>query len=349
MKELAKGVDVSTHNGAIDWKKVKQSGISFAIIRAGFGNTDTQRDAKFIANMNGALEAGLKVGAYWFSYALTPEEAKKEAEVFAGIMEPYRGRVQYPLYYDYEYDSQRCAAQQGASVTRELVTAMTEAFCSRLRELGWYSGYYTNLDYLRNWVDAKALTEYSLWLADYTGGPDTDCGLCQTGSTGKVNGISGNVDTDIAYADLPTLIRKSGLNGLSSNTAQPSGTCTGNGVRIRKEAHTAGKILAHANMGDQLLLLDDDGWGWSKVQTDSGVTGWIYNRYLNAPNRSASLRVVCNGTNVNLRESPSLTGKVLRQLQPGDEKELVCILPSGWLDVGEGYLYYDKSYLSLEK
>ena len=120
-------------------------------------------------------------------------------------------------------------------------------------------------------------------------------------------------------------------------------------MRIRKEAHTAGEILTHANMGDRLLLLDDDGWGWSKVQTASGITGWIYNRYLTAPGRSASRRAVCHGTNVNLRKTPSLSGKVLRQLQPGDEKELVCILPSGWLDVGEGYLYYDKSYLSLEK
>lgn len=125
------------------------------------------------------------------------------------------------------------------------------------------------------------------------------------------------------------------------------GTCTGNGVCIRKEAHTAAQTLGTANKGDKLELLDDDGWGWSKVKFN-GVTGWMYNEYVSGSGRSNPKTVYCNGTAVNLRKSPSTSAKVVRQLNKGDKVTLVSINPDGWLDVDGGYLYYDKSYLEIK-
>ena len=139
----------------------------------------------------------------------------------------------------------------------------------------------------------------------------------------------------------------SGSTSSGTTSTTRIGTCTGDGVRIRAEAHTAAKILGNANKGDKLELLDDDGWGWSKVKAN-GVTGWMYNDYINGSGRSKPKTVHCSGTYVNLRKSPSTSAKVVRQLNPGDKITLISINPDGWLDVDGGYLYYDKSYLEIK-
>ena len=163
------------------------------------------------------------------------------------------------------------------------------------------------------------LSRYDLWLADYTGGPNYDCGMQQFTSSGKVDGITGGVDMDTAFYDYPTRIREKGCNHLSGDkpaTSKPSttktGTCTGDGVRIRAEAHTAAKVLGSADKGDRLELLDDDGWGWSKVKAN-GVTGWMYNDYINGTGCSKPKTVHCGGSYVNLRQGPSTSAKIVRQ------------------------------------
>ena len=87
-----KGIDVSSHNGAIDWDKVRAAGTEFAILRAGYGKYASQQDSRFAANAEGALAAGVACGAYWFSYALTPDDAREEAQLCAQVLGPYRGR-----------------------------------------------------------------------------------------------------------------------------------------------------------------------------------------------------------------------------------------------------------------
>lgn len=216
-----KGIDVSQHNGAIDWPKVKKAGMEFAIVRAGYGRFRNQTDKLFAQNAQGALDAGLHLGAYWFSYALTPDEAREEASLCSEVLAPYRGRLGFPVYFDYEYDSERYAKEHDVSPDRELRTQLICAFCAELERRGWRAGVYTNNDYLKNRVDASRLSPWELWLADYTGGPDISCGMQQTGSTGRVDGISGNVDTDTAFTDYPALVREKGWNGF---TAQASGS-----------------------------------------------------------------------------------------------------------------------------
>ena len=211
-----KGIDVSYRQGLIYWEKVKAAGIDFAILRAGMGKYIRQKDSRFEQNAFGALSAGLYVGAYWFSYATTPEEARQEAQVCAGVIEPYKGKFDFPVYFDYEYDSERYSKEQGVTPTQELREALAQAFCEEIEAQGWRAGVYTNNDYLKNRWRLDVLKQWEIWLADYTGGPDVSCGMQQTGSTGTVNGISGNVDTDTAFVDYPSLIRNDGWNGFTA-------------------------------------------------------------------------------------------------------------------------------------
>lgn len=190
------GIDVSTHQGEIDWKKVKNAGIKFVIIRTGYGDTLVNRnqiDRRFHENMRGALAAGIRVGAYHFSYAGTESAARQEAR---GALELVRGySLTYPIFFDYEYDSDRLAGK----LSRERLTKVAQAFLREIEAGGYQAGVYANLDFVRNRYDMAKLAGYDLWLADYNSTPHYSCAIQQTSSNGRVNGISGAVDTDVAY------------------------------------------------------------------------------------------------------------------------------------------------------
>lgn len=241
-----KGIDVSKYQELIYWEKVKAAGIDFAIIRAGMGKYITQIDPRFEQNAFGALSAGLHVGAYWFSYATTPDEAKEEARLCADTIAPYKGKFDFPVYFDYEYDSERYSEERGVTPTRELREALAQAFCEEIEAHGWRAGVYTNNDYLKSRWRLEVLKQWEIWLADYTGGPDISCGMQQTGSTGRVDGISGNVDTDTAFVDYPSLIRNDGWNGFTAAAAENWISDTTNGVNnpvlIAPDAHYTVKI-----------------------------------------------------------------------------------------------------------
>ena len=242
-----KGIDVSSHQGTIDWRKVGAAGVEFAIVRAGYGRFANQADKQFRKNVEGALAAGLHAGAYWFSYAMSPDEAREEAALCASALEPYRGRLEFPIYFDYEYDSERYSRAHGVTPTKALREQLAAAFCMELERRGWRAGVYTNKDYLNNRWSLAALSAWELWLADYTGGPDVSCGMQQTGSKGRVDGISGNVDTDAAFADYPALIRAGGWNGFGKEAAEKGWTSdttngTDNPVLIAPDSHYTVKI-----------------------------------------------------------------------------------------------------------
>lgn len=239
-----KGIDVSSHQGKIDWEKVKAAGIEFAIVRAGYGKYESQIDVMFQKNADDALAAGLHVGAYWFSYALNVEDAKLEAQRFADVLEPYKKRFDFPVYFDYEYDSENYSARNGITPTATLRESLVKAFCDEIQARGWRAGVYTNNDYLRNRWRFEVLDEWEIWLADYTGAPDVECGMQQTSSTGKVNGISGNVDMDTSFVDYPSLIKNDGWNGwtVAANWISDTTNGTDNPVVIAPDAHYTVKI-----------------------------------------------------------------------------------------------------------
>lgn len=210
-----KYIDVSNHQGTIDWEKVKAAGIDGAIIRAGYGRNNI--DKQFIRNISECNRLGIPCGVYWFSYAYTAAMAKKEAEYCLAAIKPYR--VELPVCFDFEYDSAVYAKKQGVDVSKSLATALVHAFCGAVEDAGYYAMNYANPDYLSRYFDSTVL-QYDLWLAWYKSNPDLTtppregAGIWQYTSTGAVDGISGNVDTNVAYKDYQSIIAKAGLNGV---------------------------------------------------------------------------------------------------------------------------------------
>ncbi len=207
-----KGIDVSIHNGIIDWQKVKESGIDFAIIRAGFGRFVDQKDENFERNYDEAKAAGIPIGAYWYSYATTVEEAIEEAEVFVSILSGKQ--FEYPLFFDQE---EQAAFETG----KENCSKMIRAFCDVLEANGYWAGLYTSRSYLETYIEDDIKTRYALWIAEwgsrlnYTG----PTAIWQYSEKGYVDGISGNVDLDICYRDFPTIIKEKGFNGFGKASA----------------------------------------------------------------------------------------------------------------------------------
>lgn len=219
----AKGIDVSKHQKTVDWEKVRAAGIQFAIIRAGYGKNNI--DPYFKRNITECARLGIPVGIFWFSYALNEAEAKKEAEYCLKAIEPYE--IEYPVYFDLEYDTDRHMRENGVTLTKGIATRHAEVFLAAIEDAGYYAGLYANPDYLGRFFDAALLQKYDLWLAHYKKNPDFanpsySCGMWQHSSTGRVNGISGNVDLDVAYKDYPAIIRGAGLNNLKPLSPAPA-------------------------------------------------------------------------------------------------------------------------------
>ncbi len=212
-----RGMDVSKFQGTIDWSKV--SGIDFVLVRAGYGNDISQKDPMFDTNVKGALSRGIAVGAYWFSYAVSVADAAKEAAVFSQILAPYKGKLTFPVAFDYEYDSVGYAQKQGLNPSNDLIDGIAHAFLDEMKKRGWFVNLYTNCDFIRSGkFSATTIKSYDVWLADYSGAPDYPCSIQQTGSTGTVPGITEVVDMDVAFKDYPTIIRAGGYNGFPKPT-----------------------------------------------------------------------------------------------------------------------------------
>ena len=191
-----KGIDVSKHQGKIDWAKVSPQ-IDFAMLRAGYGKGNL--DACFDMNAAACNNLGIPIGVYWFSYAFTPEMAKREAQFCINIIKPYK--ISYPVCFDFEYDSTKYAQKNGVKVTSDLLCDMATAFLSEIEKAGYYAMNYTNIDYLNKGF-SRLTGRYDTWLAQWSvSEPTKKCGIWQYSDSGKVSGINGNVDMDISYYD----------------------------------------------------------------------------------------------------------------------------------------------------
>ena len=195
------GVDVSTYQQEIDWQAVAADGIEFAILRLGYrGYTEGGlfMDQSFARNLSGALDAGLEVGVYFFSQAITPEEAEAEAAYVLNALEGHA--VTYPIAFDWEPIAPGKQARTDG-LSNEVLTRCASAFCEKVREAGYVPAVYFNqsIGYLR--YDLRELTDYALWLAEYDEKPDFyyHFDLWQYTHTGTVAGIEGDVDLDLDF------------------------------------------------------------------------------------------------------------------------------------------------------
>ncbi len=192
----AYGIDVSKHQGEINWKAVKEYGVEFAILRIGYSEV---KDERFEEYYEAATSLGIKVGVYLYSYNVTVKEAKRDAKQ---VLEWLDGRkLDYPVYYDIEDEK-----WQGDLTNKER-TDMCLAFMEIIEESGYRTGVYANQNWFNNKLDYEALHNAgSTWLArwpssDQADEKHSDYNLWQYRSDGKVAGISGNVDMDVCYGN----------------------------------------------------------------------------------------------------------------------------------------------------
>ena len=192
------GIDVSKHNGNIDWNAVRNSGVSFAIIRCGYRGSATGvlvEDEKFRTNIKGAKAAGLKVGVYFFCQAVNEIEAVEEASMAVSLVSSYG--LDMPIFLDVE-----SAGGRGDRISKEARTAVCRAFCQTVQNSGYSAGIYANKTWFNEKINVGSLTSYKIWLAQYASTPTyttTRYDMWQYSSKGRINGISGDVDLDIRY------------------------------------------------------------------------------------------------------------------------------------------------------
>lgn len=227
------GIDVSKWQGDIDWAKVKKSGIDFAMIRDGWGKkSESQVDKKFYQNYNGAVDNDIKCGVYHYSYADSISDAIDEAQFC--LENIYGKTLRYPVVFDIEDKTM-------LALSNRQRTDIVEAFCSEIEKAGYYAMFYCNLNWLNNYlIKDELLEKYDLWLAHwYTNVPGVQCGIWQHTETGKVDGINGNVDLNIAYKDYAKIITDRKLYG-SGKSAEPTQQSTS--IYIVKYGDTLSEI-----------------------------------------------------------------------------------------------------------
>ena len=190
-----RGIDVSSHNGAISWAQVAASGVQFAMLRAMVGKT---RDTTFAANAQFAAKNGVAVGAYLYSYARSVEEAVAEARALIEMLEPYRKWISFPVAYDIEEKSQ-------TALGRKTLTTMAAAFCRIIADAGYQPALYSNPNWLKNFINADAVgvpvwlahVELAPWRSDWQG----EYVMHQYSWVGQVPGIKTDVDMDVSRLD----------------------------------------------------------------------------------------------------------------------------------------------------
>lgn len=211
---VLRGIDVSWVQGDIDWPRVARSGIDFVIIRAGRGDIDgtgPSMDTHFLQNIEGALENGLDVGVYFYSYAHNAEQAETEARFFTGLLDGYE--ITYPVIMDLEEEFEDETEDEAE------LSEIAEAFLETVAEEGYYPMLYSYKSRLDHVIDSEITEKYALWVAQF--GSDQpkaeyDYYMWQYSYEGHVNGIEGNVDFNVAYRNFPEILRYYGLNKLAS-------------------------------------------------------------------------------------------------------------------------------------
>lgn len=201
------GIDVSYHNGNIDWDAVAADGVEYAFLRAGYrgyGNGSLQQDSKFTTYAADAVAAGIPIGVYYFTEATNEAEAIEEANDCIRIIQENNINVSLPIALDYEYQYNAAGqlASPKAGLSKAAATANCQAFCDTIAAAGYTPIIYANKSDLATLIDGAALAEsYGIWLANYTT-TTTYSGtyqLWQYTSSGSVDGIPGKVDCNFWY------------------------------------------------------------------------------------------------------------------------------------------------------
>lgn len=274
------GIDVSEHQGTIDWKKVKAAGIDYAMIRAGFGweEIDDQTDASLVQNVTGAKQAGLPFGLYHYSYADTVEEAKKEAEFLLDILEANNiapSDLSYPIAFDIEEPDRLNVSQ------RRVNTDMVNAFCEIIRDAGYLPMVYASKTVIQDYLYYDEISANNIWMAAWTSTPnDTEIfdncfpvDMWQYSESGTVDGINGRVDLNICY----TTVFRDG----SADTTQKGKVVVdaGSSLNVRKAPSVNADVVGSLYKDDIVTIISETS-GWYQIVTSTGVSGYVSAEYI---------------------------------------------------------------------
>ena len=200
------GIDISTWQNNLNYSSCSSKGVKFAILRAGFSKT---KDNRFEKHYENALKQGWNIGAYWYSYATTPSEAKEEATTFLSIIKGKKFNM--PIYLDIEDSSM-------AYLGKDTLDSIVRTFGKTIEDAGYYFGVYSNLNWYRNIISGSSLNkDYDWWIASWSDSAPSniDYGIWQNSSSFLVDGS--RIDSDYCYKDYPTIIKEAKLNHLDGN------------------------------------------------------------------------------------------------------------------------------------
>jgi len=248
-----RGIDISAHQGNIDLAAIKNN-IDFVIIRVGFGVNGTL-DTKFKRNADLCKQLGIPFGFYWYSYALNAEGTSREAQACIRAIEPYKNDYSMGVWFDME-DADGYKRRNGMPSNARLV-AMCNNFCSALEKAGYFAGIYASLSWFNNQLKDASLNRYAKWVAMWptSGGAQrgnnvqaserTNWPMWQFTSMGKVNGYSGRLDMNYAYADSFTMrkvepIQKPALKSAEAIAQEVLNGLWGNGDERKQRLTEAG-------------------------------------------------------------------------------------------------------------
>lgn len=243
-----KGLDISSYQNGISFDAIKNS-VNFLILRAGFTGWGTgvsyNKDNCFENFYNQAKSRGIPVGAYWYSCANTYQKGVNEANYMYDNC--LKGKqFEYPIYIDVEDTHHQVGNKNG-------VTQAIKGFCETLEAKGYYVGIYaSDISGFKDKMNISQLGDYDKWVARYGSKPSyaVNYGMWQSSSSGKINGYSGNLDTDVAYKDYPSIIKSSGLNGYGTFTNKPvesENTAVGGKFKIGDKVIVSGALYVSSN------------------------------------------------------------------------------------------------------
>lgn len=271
-----RGIDVSAHQGVINWDLARTQ-IEGVIIRAGYGKNNI--DQKWVPNIETVRDLSLDLGVYWFSYAYSVDMAYMEGKYAALAVQKKLGTRCVPIAYDLEYDSVTYAAKKGVKIGKSEATQYAIAFLKAVQECGYRPMIYTNVDYLKRYFDwdaiRKAVPDTMLWLAQWRDTKPTayeDISIWQYSSSGSVPGITTRVDMDIIYDDLETGA------ALPDPAPEPAArpdqrTVTAKILNIRQDPDVGSADLGDLKEGS-IVTVDEIRGEWAHI------SGWVNTRYL---------------------------------------------------------------------
>ncbi|MBQ3322922.1 MAG: hypothetical protein IJH05_08785 [Firmicutes bacterium] len=346
-------IDISWWQGKVsdaNWQKIRAAGVTHAIIRCGYSTLKGgahNTDSTFANNINGAYKAGIKVGVYYYSTAVTAAEAKSEAQYTASILASYKSKISLPVAFDYE-----TGGRLTSSVMKKVGTASCIAFCDTIKASGYTPMVYANYNTLSNFIDYRTLQgKYKIWLANYTtNGVATsyagDFYMWQYSSSGKVNGLSGNIDINYVFEPktgsvpaVSTPASNAPKTATSASSFKAYTAKTTDAINYRTGPGTNYKSKGVYKKGTSIKVVGLSGQ-WAKLSNGY----YVYLKYIKKVAAVSSVKYPYTAkttTSVNYRTGPSTKYKVKGTYKKG-VKVTIKSVKNGWGKMSNGYYIYLK-------